>query len=591
MPFGALVEQLKLPGARLDTALPATGGRLKQRLGGFTTSEALSDDQREAGRFHFALCQGVLAWRTAIRAEHRDPSLDLSERMLDKPEARRFIAAVAEQIFGKKILVNPARGGTSKAHFMYRGRTLMKYFRVFENLEPDESPMDALVTLDHLRGNRTDRICGRLRELMTEAWERIGFDVKCPSVSNVRKFLEARIREENRKRSANELSKLVLPADRTLREHRDGLLTPTEYLIATKGLRHARNKRGRGSTDLRALVIGEMVEIDECKISLVMAAKTGGFWERMSRDERDALETLEEHIRSRFWILVMIDVASRMPLAWVIAETPNAEATLELLRMATRDKTREKLLYGCTGEPAAAVGLMHVKNDNGTGLRNSTVVGALMGTGSINTITRTYASTDRAHIERFFGTLEMDVFKLLPGYTGRGPGELPGYDAMANGVLTVEDLHGIVSRYLIDEYPSTRHHGVGMGGRRPSEVYRTINETRGQIPPIDPHIRRIQLGWRDEVTPTDEGVRVFSGVWFNSTDLQRKREEYGVKGKVKVYVDPDDMNLATVILPNGARADRSPASDHRLRRHDASRDPQADGRTAARGSGNRGVPR
>jgi hypothetical protein len=104
-----------------------------------------------------------------------------------------------------------------------------------------------------------------------------------------------------------------------------------------------------------------------------------------------------------------------MPLAWVIAESPGAEATLALLRMATCDKTREKLLYGCTGEPAAAVGLMHVKNDNGTGLRNSTVAGALMGTGSINAITRTYASTDRPHIERFFGRLEMDVFKLLPG--------------------------------------------------------------------------------------------------------------------------------------------------------------------------------
>ena len=294
LPFGALVEQLKLPGARLDTSLPATGGRLKQRLGGFSTSEALSADQRETGRFHLALCQAVLAWRTAIRAEHRDPSLDLSERMLDRPEARRFIAAVGERIFGKKILVNPARGGTTRAHFMYRGRTLMKYFRVFENLEPDESPMDALVTLDHLRGNRTDKICGRVRELMTEAWERIGFDVKCTSLANVRKFLEARIREENRKRGPNELSEPVVPADRTLREHRDGLLTPTEYLIATKGLRHARNKRGRGSTDLRALVIGEMVEIDECKISLVMAAKTGGFWERM-KDAPGAASSESRH--------------------------------------------------------------------------------------------------------------------------------------------------------------------------------------------------------------------------------------------------------------------------------------------------------
>lgn len=254
VPYGTLVEQLKLPGARIDTLLPATGGRQKQRLGGFTTAEALSDDQREAGRFHFALCQGVLAYRTKIRAERGDPHLDLSERMLDKPEARRLIAAVAEQIFGKKILFNPARGGKSNAHFVYKGRTLMKYFRVFEDLDPSESPMDALVTLDHLRGNRTVRICSRLRELMTEAWELIGFDVKSPSLSNVRKFLEARIREENQKRGANDLPKLVLPADRTLCEHRNSLLTPTEYLIATKGLRHARNKRGRGSTDLRGTV-------------------------------------------------------------------------------------------------------------------------------------------------------------------------------------------------------------------------------------------------------------------------------------------------------------------------------------------------
>jgi putative transposase len=44
---------------------------------------------------------------------------------------------------------------------------------------------------------------------------------------------------------------------------------------------------------------------------------------------------------------------------------------------------------------------------------------------------------------------------------------------------------------------------------------------------------------------------VFGGVWFNSTELQVRREELGVTGKVKVFVDPDDMNLATVILPRG----------------------------------------
>jgi hypothetical protein len=154
-------------------------------------------------------------------------------------------------------------------------------------------------------------------------------------------------------------------------------------------------------------------------------------------------------------------------------------------------------------------------------------------------------------VERFFGTFEMNDFKMLPGYTGRRARELPGYDALENGVLGIEELREIVTRYFIDEYPSTRHYGFGMNGRRPYEVYRSINETRGQIPPIDTQLRRIHLGWEQEVKVSDEGVRVFGGVWFNSTDLQVRREELGITGRVKVFVDPEDMNLATVILPRG----------------------------------------
>jgi hypothetical protein len=88
-----------------------------------------------------------------------------------------------------------------------------------------------------------------------------------------------------------------------------------------------------------------------------------------------------------------------------------------------------------------------------------------------------------------------------------------------------------------------------MNGRQPFEVYKFLNETRGQIPPIDRHLRRIQLGWEQDVTPSDEGVCVFRGIWFNSDDLQIKRKEYRVNGKVKVFVDPDNLNFATVVLP------------------------------------------
>ena len=124
---------------------------------------------------------------------------------------------------------------------------------------------------------------------------------------------------------------------------------------------------------------------------------------------------------------------------------------------------------------------------------------------------------------------------------------MPGYDALANGVITKEQLYGIVTRYFIDEYPSTRHYGADMFGRRPREVYEFINRTRGQIAPIDPNQRRLSLGWEENVTPTDEGVRVFGGIWFNSDEFQTSRD--GHKGKIQVFVDPDDLNFATAVIP------------------------------------------
>jgi hypothetical protein len=88
-----------------------------------------------------------------------------------------------------------------------------------------------------------------------------------------------------------------------------------------------------------------------------------------------------------------------------------------------------------------------------------------------------------------------------------------------------------------------------MGGRRPWDVYEEINTNRGHVKLPDPNIRRIQLGWEDSATPSDEGVRVFGGIWFDSERLQRVREEPHLSGKVRVFVDPDNLNIATVLVP------------------------------------------
>jgi hypothetical protein len=94
--------------------------------------------------------------------------------------------------------------------------------------------------------------------------------------------------------------------------------------------------------------------------------------------------------------------------------------------------------------------------------------------------------------------------------------------------------------------------------QRPSRVsakgrwyYKHIAETRGCFRPMDPNLRRIHLGWEESVTPTDEGVRVFGGIWFNSDELQIAIDDARIMGrKLSVFVDPENMARATVLVPS-----------------------------------------
>lgn len=549
--FSKFAELQKTPAMKIGATDRSHSTELELRLGNLKVAEQLALPQQERGRFHHAICCATATLRTKLRQECVKADLRLTGALLNNTANRKFICNVATEIFGKKVRPKGPRGGQTKGWVLYDGRTILKYFQIFDRLEVDDDVIAALATRDHLKGNNTKRIEWALLHLMTQAWEEIGLDFKGPSVSNVHHHLEMLVHEENARRNRNGLPVLIVPSQKTLKRHRQFLLNPTEFLVATKGERHALNKRGRGSTDLRGLFPGELVEIDECKLSLISSSKARGYWENLSEENQKTLEEIEKEIRNRLTLVVIVDVSTRMPLAWVVSDQPKAEATIAALRMATRDKTKEKIKYGCEGDPAPAMGLGSVKSDNGVGLRNKAVVGSLLGSAASYTAARAYASADKPYVERLIGTSESLLIKLIHGYTGRKAGELPGYDSNVNGVLDIDELYGILTRFFIDEYPSLRHMGVGMGGRRPAEVLKELNKTRGLFKMMDADKRRIHLGWKFEVTPNDEGVRVFSGIWFSSPEFQVAIDDHAVS-KVSVFVDPENVNEATAIIPGVA---------------------------------------
>jgi hypothetical protein len=442
-----LARLLKQPGLSLKKPMSVTSAKAQLRLGTYQAVEALPTKQQENGAFKLAICAAIAEIHDAIRQEKDDPDYQLSQRKLDDLELRERIANLASTYFGKKIHVNAPCGGNRLIWQLPKGRKLNEYYNAYLGCVPKSiteaaaDPIAALIPLDHLKGNRRRRITWLIRDMMTEAIEHFAREAKEYSVANIHNHLTAELNAVNKKRQANDLPQLQTPSQTTLSLHQKELFSTTEAEIRDKGERAAKSKLGRGSTDIRALMIGELTEIDEVHLSLVVTAKVCGLWEKLGDPEKRALEDADKIIKTRLTLLVMLDVATRMPLAWVISDEPRAEATLALLRMATRDKSKEKIRYGCSGLVADAVGLGMVKTDNGPGLRNAAVKSAVLGAGGVSVDVRVYSPTDKPFIERHFGTLESVLLKLLHGYTGRRPGDLPGYDANKSGVLDIDTLY------------------------------------------------------------------------------------------------------------------------------------------------------
>jgi hypothetical protein len=84
-----------------------------------------------------------------------------------------------------------------------------------------------------------------------------------------------------------------------------------------------------------------------------------------------------------------------------------------------------------------------------------------------------------------------------------------------------------------------------MMGRRPIEAAKQIKEFEGAVFPPAAHDLRIHLGFKHQCKITHEGVKAFE-LPFNSVELQRAGETF--RGKITVFVNPDDISFATILL-------------------------------------------
>lgn len=501
---------------------------LLQYTGGIENVDQLSEQMKMNVRAALALVRGI----DVMEAEGEK----ITHRFLDQPHIRSRLQSLAFDVTNDRDLFRYAKFcGTKLGENFPKGRTLCVMRKRWKDF--DQNPV-VLIQRHNKKGPR-----GLLGRRLTAVQDRFVQYVVSqyskptkPQLAPLYRLARAKF-DESFELLLQGMSYPSLTTVRNALKRK----SKRQMLLGREGRKVAQNQSAAGVTDIRALEFGQSVFTDQVYLSIFVRRKGTRSFKEV--DPKTVTPDLQEDEVLRVWLHVMIDRASRMPLAWVLSDTADGNHSIELHRMATRDKTKEKVRYGCKSDPAPATGILFHGADNGTATRNGAVYAAQLGLNMIARTGRTYVSTDQAPIESFFRTVQFQLLNFLDGYTGSRPGELAGYDAKKAASLALGDLYERLTHFFIDVYPLNAHRGADDHNATPMQRFRRVMKEYGEIDPPSPEARRIHLGIRKEVSTNNQGVQVF-GLPYSCTELQEFTG--GSSKKVTVHIDPDFIREVTI---------------------------------------------
>ena len=477
-----------------------------------------------------------------------DEGYKQSQRFLDNENIREKVIGYAYGFANDKDIFKKARIGKPQTPYeVPRGRTLKEWYDRYHYFGGKDI---ALVGRDYLKGpfkkNAAPEVQRRRLSPMQERFAAYVVDrwlnVKKPHLRGLYELSKAKFDVTPEDRAAG----FKFPSITTVSNRKKAKVSKRVEVIGREGERNAVNSVGTGATDAPGLFFGEACETDQVVLSLFVKDKNK-ICVRKLTDKQAAEELGPDELRRPILNFIK-DLSTRYPLGWVLSETADSDATLEMVRMAMRDKSKEKIRYGCNGDPAPAVRIRTLTSDNGTAVRNSRMAEKLAGMGIVYQMARAHHSNDKPFVESDFRTLEFQVIELEDGYVGGRPGALPGYAPKADTKLIMKELYAKLTRYFIDEFPYQSHLGIGMYGASPVQKLREVNDRFKQIDAPDPYLRIIHLGEKFEATTHKQGVSPH-GLHFNSTELQMATG--GARKKVTVHIDPDYLAKALVTIEGG----------------------------------------
>lgn len=376
--------------------------------------------------------------------------------------------------------------------------------------------------------------------------------IALPSKDEIAEEAIQAVEDENARRMKEGASHLILKRSaKTYVRWIDKYLDPFTVAMQRTGIEAARREFGSIETGRPAQIPGQIVMFDAWKFHVVTLDTTRERWNQMTEEERKAIK------RVRRWVVVAIDVATRVILGYSICRNPNEHASLEALRMCFVDKTYILRNAGISGSDwDYRCPMISVATDSGSEFGKHPFGGASF-SAAVRRLSTSFMNTTagvpelRGYIERWFRTVDLRLTCNMPGWTASGPHKLNDRKPHEEACVTDDELGAILAAYIADYH--TRPHR-GLNSLSPATAWQKFTENEqydaDQLP--GPTALREACGFHVNASISQKGIS-YAGVAYSNEVIRNQRTtrvaDRIAKGreKLEIIVDPFDLGGISVL--------------------------------------------
>lgn len=260
------------------------------------------------------------------------------------------------------------------------------------------------------------------------------------------------------------------------------------------------------------------------------------------------------------WFTAVIDIHTRVIVAWELSMEPASSLrTLRVLKKAMLPKHELHKAYPDLENRCDYYGITaRVRADRGRDFFADAVAEALQDLVVELDQTHAYTPTEKPFIERFFWTLKRMLLRKIPGYVPKVAKRKPGRKKKVAKHLTIKQLDGIITRWIVDVYHQRPH--AGLGGTTPADAWQRGMERVAQLRKKNPQLQvrssfersqeefDLAFAIRRTRKLRNDGIRMF-GLKYHSQELDHLLTAIGTDVDVEVRANPENISSIRVLDP------------------------------------------